>query len=126
MMADEAHIGCPLIIRRFSQSILSNIPIAMQFTTSINHVFKWFLGGISDKSLNSYYYFLKHTRVPWNKFLKITIGLVMSLMPEELAGLPIFLAIDDTLQEKFGTHFECYQTMFDHAKHNGTNYLKGH
>jgi hypothetical protein len=50
----------------------------------------------------------------------------MALIPEELNGLPIFLIIDDTLQAKFGTHFECYQTMFDHAKHNGSNYLKGH
>ena len=100
--------------------------LAMQFTTSINHIFKWFLCGICDKSLNSYYYFLKHTCVPWDKFLKITIELAVSLIPEELADLPIFLAIDDTLQEKFGTRFECYQTMFDHSKHNGTNYLKGH
>lgn len=48
------------------------------------------------------------------------------MLSKEVYGLPIFLIIDDTLLKKFGTHFECYQTMFDHAKHNGTNYLKGH
>lgn len=36
------------------------------------------------------------------------------------------MLIDDTLQPKFGTHFEEYQVMFDHAAHNGNNYLKGH
>jgi len=36
------------------------------------------------------------------------------------------LLLDDTLQEKFGTKFECYSTMFDHAKHNGSAYLNGH
>jgi hypothetical protein len=50
----------------------------------------------------------------------------MSLIPELLRELPIFILIDDTLQEKFGTHFECHQKMFDHAKKNGSNYLSGH
>jgi hypothetical protein len=36
------------------------------------------------------------------------------------------LLIDDTLQAKFGTKFECYTTIYDHARHNGTSYLKGH
>jgi hypothetical protein len=30
------------------------------------------------------------------------------------------------MQAKFGTHFACYQVMFDHAKHSGNQYLKGH
>lgn len=36
------------------------------------------------------------------------------------------MIIDDTLQPKYGTHFDDYQLMFDHAAHNGSNYLKGH
>ena len=45
--------------------------LAMQFTTSINHIFKWFLSGIYGKRLNSFSYFLKHTHVLWDKFLKV-------------------------------------------------------
>jgi hypothetical protein len=102
--------------------------ITMQFVTSINYLYKWFLSDIwkSDISLNAYYYLLTYTIVPLDAFLKITTKLAMSLIPEELRELPIFLIIDDTLQAKFGTHFECYQTMFDHAKHGGNQYLKGH
>ena len=40
--------------------------------------------------------------------------------------MPVLLLLDDTLQAKFGTKFECYSTIFDHAKHNGSSYLKGH
>jgi hypothetical protein len=100
--------------------------ITMQFTTSINHLFKWFLSGINKTSLNAYYYLLSETEIPLNAFYQISARLALSLIPKELEGLPVFLIIDDTLQAKFGIHFECYQTMFDHARHNGTNYLKGH
>jgi len=100
--------------------------MAMQFTTSINHLFKWFLAGISGISLNSYYYLLSYTEIPLDRFFKITVQLAMSLIPAELDRLPVFLIIDDTLQAKYGTHFECRQTMFDHTKRNGTNYLNGH
>jgi len=100
--------------------------LTMQFATSINNLYKWFLSSAGAVSLNAYYYFLNETEIPMDKFLKITVRLAVSLIPEKLNGLPVFLIIDDTLQEKFGTKFACYQTMFDHAKHNGTNYLKGH
>jgi hypothetical protein len=40
--------------------------------------------------------------------------------------LPVLLVIDDTLQEKFGIHFECIGKLFDYAKHNGSNYMNGH
>ena len=100
--------------------------IAMQFITSIRNVYRWFLSGICKTSLNSYYYLLSYTEFPLEAFFRITIKVALSLIPKELNGLPIFLIIDDTLQAKFGTHFECYQIMFDHAKHNDTNYLKGH
>ena len=100
--------------------------LTMQFATSINNLYKWFLARAGKTSLNAYYYLLNETAIPMDKFFAITVRLAMSLLPSELNGLPVFLIIDDTLQEKFGTKFACYQTMFDHAKHNGTNYLKGH
>jgi len=100
--------------------------LSMQFVTSIRNIYRWFLSGINGASLNSYYYLLTYTELPLEAFFRKTIKIALSLIPEELNGLPIFLIIDDTLQAKYGTHFECYQTMFDHAKHNNTNYLKGH
>jgi len=100
--------------------------LAMQFVTSVNYLHKWFLSGVGNVSLNAYYYLLTYTHVPIDMFYKATIRLAISVIPEALKGLPIFIIIDDTLQPKFGTKFACCQTMYDHAKHNGTNYLKGH
>jgi len=100
--------------------------ISMQFVTSISCLYKWFLSNISSLSLNSYYHLFSYAQIPLDAFFKITVRTAAGLIPEELRGLPVFLIIDDTLQLKFGTHFECYQTMYDHAKHNGSLYMKGH
>lgn len=34
--------------------------------------------------------------------------------------------IDDTMISKFGTKFENISKLFDHAAHNGCNYLNGY
>jgi hypothetical protein len=60
------------------------------------------------------------------KFAEVTLRKALSIVDAKLGKLPILLLLDDTLQAKFGTKFECYSTMFDHAKHNGSSYLKGH
>lgn len=100
--------------------------ISMQLVTSIRHVYKWFLSDICGLSLNAFYHLMSYTDIQLNAFLQVTVRLALGLVSKEAHGLPICLIIDDTLLAKFGTHFECYQTMFDHAKHNGSNYLKGH
>ena len=50
----------------------------------------------------------------------------LSVIPEELIEQMIILSIDDTMVEKYGEHFENRELLFDHAKHNGSNYLNGH
>ena len=100
--------------------------LSMQFVTSVRHIHKWFMSRISKTSLNSYYYTLSKTEIPLEKFAKITLEKALSLVAEVHKALPILLIIDDTLQEKFGTYFACYQTIFDHARHNGSNFLTGH
>jgi len=100
--------------------------LTMQTVTSIQHIYKWFLTGISKVSQNSYYYLLNSTVLKMDKFAAVTLRKAISLIEEKCKGLPVLLLLDDTLQEKFGTKFECYSTMFDHAYHNGSSYLKGH
>ena len=41
-------------------------------------------------------------------------------------SLNVFLCVDDTMVSKFGTKFENVSKLFDHAAHNGSNYLNGH
>ena len=99
--------------------------MSMQTITSIQHIYQWFLAGISKISQNSYYYLLS-TEMKLDQFATVTIRKAISLIDGNCKTLPILLLLDDTMQEKYGTKFECYSTMFDHAYHNGSQYLSGH
>ena len=98
----------------------------MQGIQSINFLHNYFLKKVYNSSLNSYYYLLSYTKIDLEYILKTTTRLALNCVPDTLKSLPIFLVVDDTLQEKFGVHFECRNKLFDHAKHNGSNYLNGH
>jgi len=100
--------------------------LSMQAVTSIQHIYKWFLAGVSKISQNAYYYLLTYTEMPLDKFASVTIRKALSVVEEKCRKLPVVLIVDDTLQAKFGTKFECYSTMFDHARHDGSSYLSGH
>jgi len=100
--------------------------LSMQAVTSIQNIYNWFLRGISKISQNAYYYLMTYTSLPLEKFAEVTIGKAIGIIEEKHKKLPVLLLLDDTLQAKFGTKFECYSKMFDHAKHNGSSYLNGH
>jgi len=100
--------------------------MSMQAVTSIQHIYKWFLAPLAKISQNAYYYLLTYTELPIDKFAEVTIRKAIELIDVKLAKLPVLLLLDDTLQAKFGTKFECYSKIFDHAKHNGSSYLSGH
>ena len=40
--------------------------------------------------------------------------------------ITIYLIVDDTLQSKFGQHFESCRKLFDHANHDGQPYINEH
>jgi len=100
--------------------------LSMQTIASIAHIYKWFLSPLSKISLNSYYHLLSYAKLPLDKFAEVTLRISIGLVNEKTAKLPVLLLLDDTLQAKFGTKFECYSKIFDHAKHNGSSYLSGH
>jgi len=96
--------------------------MSMQTITSIQHIYQWFLAGISKISQNSYYYLLS-TEMKLDQFATVTIRKAISLIDGNCKTLPILLLLDDTMQEKYGAKFECYSTMFDHAYHNASSKL---
>jgi hypothetical protein len=100
--------------------------LSIQTVTSIAHIYKWFLAPLEKISQNAYYYLMSYTALPLDKFAEVTLRKAIGLIDVKLAKLPVLLLLDDTLQAKFGTKFECYSTLFDHAKHKGSSYLKGH
>ena len=58
--------------------------------------------------------------------MNVTARMALNLIPQGLRSQPIFLCIDDTMVSKFGKTFENVSKLFDHAAHNGSNYLNGH
>lgn len=58
--------------------------------------------------------------------MNVTARLALQIIPEHLRNEPVFLCIDDTMIAKFDKKFEDVSKLFDHAAHNGSNYLNGH
>ena len=93
---------------------------------SISYNFEHFIGDISDNKLNSYYFTLNESRIDLSQWMKNMVRTALSLIPDKLLNDLIILSIDDTMAEKYGEHFENRTKLFDHAGHNGSNYLNGH
>lgn len=100
--------------------------ISVEEVRSIRFLYEHFIKRYSKKTLNSLYYVLSYIHFPTEDIMKITVGIVLSLIPEVLKGTTIFITIDDTLQAKFGNKFDCYFKHFDHTSKSGNAYLNGH
>ncbi len=100
--------------------------LAMGSADSIRSLYRHFLAGVIKKSLNAFYYACSYANTDYSRFMNVTAGMALKLMPEGLTSQPFFLCIDDTAASKFGTKFEDVSKLFDHAAHDGSNYLNGH
>ncbi len=100
--------------------------LAMESAHSIRFLFTHFLSGITERSLNAFYYACSYAKADYSRFMNVTASMALKLVPERLKSQPVFLCIDDTLAAKFGKKFEDVSKLFDHAAHNGSNYLNGH
>lgn len=59
--------------------------------------------------------------------MNVTARTALKLIPKIQENQPVFLCINDTMVPKFSKKFENVSTtLFDHAAHNGSNYLNGH
>lgn len=92
--------------------------LALDIFRSVRFAHRHVLSKLSDTSLNAYYYVLN-----WRD---VTVSKALRTMPDQLKGQPLFLSIDDTMVKKEGEKFELRSRLFDHAAHNGSNYLDGH
>ena len=99
--------------------------LAMESAASIRSLYRHFLSGITEKSLNAFYYACSYAKADYSRFMDVTAGMALKLIPEDLQSQPIFLCIDDTMVSKFGRKFEDASKLFDHAAHNGSNYVNG-
>ncbi len=100
--------------------------LALESADSIRFLYRHFLSKITDKSLNTFYYVCSYANIDYSRFMNITAGIALNLIPENLGSQPVFLCIDDTMVPKSGKKFDDVSKLFDHAAHNGSNYLNGH
>ena len=100
--------------------------LAMESAHSIRFLYRHFLSGITEKSLTAFYYACSYAKVDYSRFMNVTASMALKLIPESLHSQPVFFCIDDTMVSKFGKKFEDVSKLFDHAAHNGSNYLNGH
>ena len=100
--------------------------LAMESAHSIRFLYRHFLSGITEKSLTAFYYACSYAKVNYFGFMNVTASMALKLIPKHLQSQPVFLCIDDTMSPKFGKNFEDVSKLFDHAAHNGSNYLNGH
>ena len=100
--------------------------LAMESAHSIRFLYRHFLSGITEKSLTAFYYACSYAKVDYSRFMNVTASMALKRIPESLRSQPVFFCIDDTMVSKFGKKFEDVSKLFDHAAHNGSNYLNGH
>ena len=99
--------------------------LALNGFQSIKYNFEHFVSDISEYGLKSFYYVLSQGKIELQDWMRHLIAAALSLLPSGCQQA-IILAIDDTLIEKYGEKFAYRSKLFDHAAHNGSNYLNGH
>lgn len=92
---------------------------------SVKYNFEHFINEISEFQLKSFYYTLNESKIELLDWMKNLIKMVQVLLPKGSLQ-PVIMSIDDTLIAKYGEKFEHRSKLFDHASHNGSNYLNGH
>ena len=100
--------------------------LTLESVHSIRFLYQHFLSGITTKSLNTFYHACSYAKVDYSHFMNITAKVALRMIPDSLAIQPIFLCVDDTMVAKAGARFENVSKLFDHAAHNGSNYLNEH
>lgn len=93
---------------------------------AVKHLYERFLRQSTPHSLNSIYYLLNVIGGKLHQLELANLKQLLTLVPEDCQGQPWYLALDDTIQPKFGTHFDAVKILFDHARHTGQELVNAH
>ncbi len=100
--------------------------LTLDIFRSVRSAHRHVLSKLSGTSLNAYYYALKTDRLDHRSWRDVTVSKALKAVPAHLETQPLFLSIDDTMVEKQGEKSGLRSKLFDHAAHNGSDYLNGH
>lgn len=98
--------------------------LALESAHPVRFLYRHFLSSITKKSLNAFYYVCSYAKIDSSVFMNVTAQAALRL--NSLKSQQVFICVDDNMVTKFGKKFENVSTLFDHAAHNGSNYLNGY
>lgn len=58
-------------------------------------LYRDFLSGITKKSLCAFYYACSYAKADYSRFMNVTAGMALKLMPEKLSLQSVFLCINE-------------------------------
>ena len=74
--------------------------LTLEAAHSIWFLYQHFLSGITEKSLNVFYYACSYAKVDYSRFMNTTVRITLKLIPDSLQTQPVFLCVDDTMVSK--------------------------
>ena len=86
--------------------------LAMESATSIRNLYRHFLSGITEKSLNAFYYAYSYAKVDYSGFINVTSDMVFRLPSDQSYLMErmsfIFLAIDTASPARSSSCSRCF------------------
>ena len=73
-----------------------------------------------------FYYACSYAKVDYSNFYEYYSPYCFKADTRSIENTSGFLCVDDTMVSKSGKKFENVSKLFNHAAHNGSNYLNGH
>ena len=115
---DKPSVQSQLIMFSISIFILNRI-------SSVREMYTNCISKFVNIHINNFYKAFKEEEFQ-KYWIEYTVKLALALIPDDFRKYPIYLIIDDTLIEKFGTHFDDFSKLYDHCRRNGTDFIFGH
>ena len=106
--------------------LMSLAMCALNDCKSIRSMYRQFVSSVAKISLNSLYALFRVAKIETASWACYLFLFIVRHMPLACSPYSIYLVIDDTLIEKFGTHFQGGSRLFDHSAHKGKQYINGH
>ena len=82
--------------------------LALESTNSVRFLYQHFISGITEKSLNAFYYACSYAKADDSRFMNVTASMALKLIPDSLKPQPVFLCMDDTMVSKFEKNLKRY------------------
>lgn len=85
--------------------------LAMESAGSIRFLYRHFLSGVTKKSLNAFYYACSYAKADYSRFMNVTAGMALKLIPEKLSSQPVFCALMTQWSRSLAKNLRMFQNF---------------